>query len=111
LVRASDCGSEGRGFEPPRAPITKARRFLSRAFFIGRNPEQPIGRYNIQFPKPNRISADRLIVISPDHFRISVDRLFGYSPDQAVVMRLESRSGSRSRFKCLTKSLFYRIAR
>ena len=34
LVRASDCGSEGRGFEPHLAPLKeKARVIYSRLFF------------------------------------------------------------------------------
>ncbi len=32
LVRASDCDSEGRGFEPPRLPTTKP--LLSKGFLV-----------------------------------------------------------------------------
>jgi hypothetical protein len=37
LVRASDCDSEGRGFEPPRLPIfQKTFQFILRGFFMSR---------------------------------------------------------------------------
>ena len=34
LVRASDCGSEGRGFEPHIPPWIKNNAFLGRYFFV-----------------------------------------------------------------------------
>ena len=57
LVRASDCGSEGRGFEPPRAPQRLKRGDpVDRPLFfmpdqtdrlIGRNLDQAISRNTI----------------------------------------------------------------